>query len=101
MTSAQTILSHYKEIEEWQAQLYKYFHRHPEVSLQEFKTAERIEEELHGLDLKTQRIGETGVVAVIENGEGKTILARADIDALPVKEATGAQVTAALAYLGK
>lgn len=89
MTSAQTILSQYKEIEDWQTQLYKHFHRYPEVSLQEFKTAERIEEELHGLDLKTQRIGETGVVAVIENGEGKTILARADIDALPVKEATG------------
>lgn len=89
MTVAQQILAQYEDLEGWQKDLYKHFHRHPEVSLQEFKTVERIEEELKTFGLESQRIGETGLVVVVENGEGKTILARADIDALPVNEATG------------
>ena len=74
---------------EWQRALYEHFHRHPELSLQEQATAERIEQELAGIGLAAQRIGGTGVVAVLENGPGPTVLARADIDALPVPEATG------------
>lgn len=89
MANAQKILEQYSQISSWQEGLYKYFHRNPELSLKEFNTAERIEDELKNLGLEPQRIGETGVVAVIENGEGKTVLARADIDALPVTENTG------------
>lgn len=73
---------------EWQRGLYRHFHRHPELSLAEHGTAERIEAELTGLGLDVQRIGGTGVVTVLENGAGPTVLARADIDALPVTEAT-------------
>ncbi|SDR91530.1 hippurate hydrolase [Brevibacterium siliguriense] len=73
---------------DWQRAVYKDLHRHPEVSLAEHKTAERIESELTGLGLDVKRIGCTGRVTVIENGEGPTVLARADIDALPVTEDT-------------
>ncbi|MCR8670949.1 amidohydrolase [Agrococcus sp. HG114] len=74
---------------EWQRSLYEHFHRHPELSLQEHATAERIEQELTELGLAPRRVGGTGVVAVLENGTGPTVLARADTDALPVTEATG------------
>jgi amidohydrolase len=73
----------------WQRQLYRDLHRHPELSLAEHRTAERIEAELRGLGLVVQRIGGTGVVGVLENGAGPTVLARADTDALPVTEDTG------------
>lgn len=74
---------------EWQRDIYKHFHRHPELSLDEHQTAERIESELTDLGLAVKRLGDTGRVAVIENGQGPTVLARADIDALPVTEDTG------------
>lgn len=73
-------------LEDWQEELYKDVHRHPELSMQEEQTAGRIERELSQLGLETRRFGGTGVVAVIENGKGPTVLARADIDALPVTE---------------
>lgn len=74
---------------DWQEELYKDLHRRPELGLQEHRTSERIHQELKDLGLETTSIGGTGVVAVIENGEGPTIMARADIDALPVTERTG------------
>ncbi|WP_181274296.1 amidohydrolase [Brevibacterium oceani] len=74
---------------EWQRDLYKHLHQHPELSLDEHETAERIGSELTGLGLDVKRIGNTGRVTVIENGDGPTVLARADIDALPVTEDTG------------
>lgn len=55
---------------DWQREVYKDFHRHPEISFAEHKTAERVESDLTGLGLDVRRIGETGRVAVIENGEG-------------------------------
>lgn len=70
----------------WQEDFYKESHRHPELSMQEEQTASRIEKELEGLGLASRRFGGTGVVSVIENGEGPVVLARADIDALPVTE---------------
>lgn len=69
--------------------LYRELHQHPELSLAEHRTAERIEAELSSLDVEVQRIGGTGVVAIIRNGAGPTVLARADTDALPVSEQTG------------
>ncbi|WP_288026385.1 amidohydrolase [Arthrobacter sp.] len=74
---------------QWQRELYKEFHRHPELSLQEVATAKTVEDKLTGWGYAVQRIGGTGVVGVLENGEGACVLARADIDALPVTEATG------------
>jgi amidohydrolase len=74
---------------DWQRTLYQDLHRYPELSLQEHRTAERIEAELAGLGVAVQRIGGTGIVGVLENGDGPTVLARADTDALPVTEDTG------------
>lgn len=74
---------------DWQREVYKDLHRHPEVSLDEHKTADRIASELGDLGLEVIRISATGLVTVIDNGTGPTVLARADIDALPVTEDTG------------
>ncbi|WP_293696396.1 amidohydrolase [uncultured Agrococcus sp.] len=73
----------------WQLRLYTDLHRQPELSGEEKKTAVRVEQELQDLGLETRRFGGTGVVAALENGEGPTVLGRADLDALPVMEATG------------
>ncbi|PLA38408.1 amidohydrolase [Corynebacterium coyleae] len=70
-------------------ELYKHFHQHPELSMQEHATAERIVKELESSGIRVTRVGETGVVAVVDNGEGPVVAMRADIDALPVKEASG------------
>ena len=57
---------------------------------EEFSTANRIEKELNSLGLETRRVDGTGVNAEIKGcGEGKTIILRADIDALPVEETNG------------
>ncbi|KAL4804158.1 hypothetical protein BDV18DRAFT_143922 [Aspergillus unguis] len=72
-------------------ELYKYFHAHPELSLQEQATADRIAAHLASLNAYEihTRIGGYGLVGVLKNGPGKTVLLRADIDALPVLEQTG------------
>lgn len=88
MTTA-AFLERFDSQSDWQRELYKDFHRHPEVSLDESATAQRIASELENMGLSVQHISETGLVAVIENGPGSTVLARADIDALPVSEDTG------------
>jgi metal-dependent amidase/aminoacylase/carboxypeptidase family protein len=71
--------------------LYKHFHTHPELSFQEVETAAKIHAELSKLGSYEviPKIGGTGLAAVFKNGKGKTVLLRADIDALPVAEKTG------------
>lgn len=69
---------------------YEDLHAHPELSFAEHRTAGIMAERLGSLGYDvTTGIGGTGVVATMSNGEGPTVLLRADIDALPVKEATG------------
>lgn len=70
-------------------ELYKHFHQHPELSMQEDATAARIAAELEAAGIEVTRIGRTGLVAKVENGEGPVVAFRADIDALPVKELSG------------
>ncbi len=70
-------------------EVYKDFHRSPELSMQETRTAAAIAEKLTGLGLRTQTFGGTGVVSVIENGDGPVIAYRADTDGLPITEDTG------------
>lgn len=86
---ARRILSGLTATRPQREELYKYFHQHPELSMQEHGTADRIVQELEALSIPTTRIGETGVVAIIENSDGPVVAVRADIDALPVKEASG------------
>jgi amidohydrolase len=70
--------------------LYKDIHSHPELSMQEHRTASIAADRLRsaGYDVTTG-IGNTGVVGMLRNDEGPTIMLRADMDALPVREATG------------
>ena len=72
------------------ATVYRDLHQHPELSFQEHRTAALAAEQLAawGYDVSTG-IGGTGVVGVLENGPGPTALLRADMDGLPVLEATG------------
>ncbi len=77
-----------RENAEYIVNLRRYFHRYPEISAKEYRTAEKIEEELDKLGIAHERVGETGVYAEIDGAaEGdKTIFLRADIDALAVNE---------------
>lgn len=71
------------------AALFKHFHANPELSHREFKTAARIAEEMRALGYEvTEGVGGTGVVSVMKNGAGPTVMIRADMDGLPVKEDT-------------
>ncbi|RKW36382.1 MAG: amidohydrolase [Lachnospiraceae bacterium] len=64
------------------------FHQNPELSLKEFRTASRIEEELTKFGIKHSRVGETGVLGILKGDKpsDKVLLLRADIDALPINE---------------
>ncbi|MEV0787449.1 M20 family metallopeptidase [Streptomyces sp. NPDC050423] len=70
--------------------LYQDLHRHPELGLREYRTAKKAADALRefGYDV-TEGIGGTGVIGVLANGDGPVVMARADMDALPVREQTG------------
>jgi amidohydrolase len=72
------------------APLWDHFHQHPELSLMETETAKRLAKELRavGFDV-TENVGGTGIVAIMKNGAGPTVMVRADMDGLPVKEQSG------------
>jgi len=72
-------------------ELYKELHANPELSLHEVETAARVAKELRAAGLEvTEKVGGHGIVGVLRNGDGPVILVRTDLDALPVKELTGA-----------
>jgi hippurate hydrolase len=79
-----------KDYDTYLAELWDHFHQNPELSLVEFKTAERMATELRaaGFDV-TEGVGGTGVVAMLENGDGPLVMMRADMDGLPVEEKSG------------
>jgi amidohydrolase len=72
------------------AEFYRDLHRNPELSMQERRTSAKAAERLRaaGYTVATG-VGRTGVVGVLENGSGPTVMLRADMDALPVREQTG------------
>jgi amidohydrolase len=70
--------------------LYKDIHQHPELSMQEVRTAKIVADQMESLGYGvTRNIGVTGVVSVLKNGAGPTVMLRADMDALPMAENTG------------
>lgn len=70
--------------------LYRHFHANPELSGGEESTAQRLAEELEAAGFNVTRgVGGHGVVGIHENGEGPTVMVRADLDALPIRESTG------------
>ncbi|MDZ4403118.1 amidohydrolase [Prosthecobacter sp.] len=71
--------------------LYQELHANPELSMHEVETAARIAKELREAGLEvSEKVGGHGIVGVLKNGDGPVILVRTDLDALPVKEQTGA-----------
>ncbi|MCJ1386218.1 hypothetical protein MMC17_009344 [Xylographa soralifera] len=69
--------------------IYRDIHQNPDLSLQEARTADIVAKHLSNLDFDVQQhIGGCGIVGVLQNGPGKTVLLRADMDALPISEDT-------------
>ena len=70
--------------------LFDHFHRNPELSGMEVRTAARMAQELRALGYEvTEGVGGTGVVGVLRNGDGPTVMIRADMDGLPLREQSG------------
>lgn len=81
--------------------LYKDLHAHPELSMQETRTAGIAADHLKksGFEV-TIGVGKTGVVGILRNGDGPTVMLRADMDALPIREATGLPYASTVAATG-
>lgn len=78
------------EYNSYLSDLFVHFHSNPELSFQEHATATRMAEELRAAGFEvTENIGQTGLVAIMENGPGPMVAMRADMDALPVEENSG------------
>ena len=86
----QAILSGLPGVRDQEEKFYRELHAHPELSHQENDTSAKVAARLgtDGYEVH-EHLGGTGVVGVMHNGEGPTVLLRADMDALPVEEATG------------
>ncbi|WP_406151254.1 M20 family metallopeptidase [Streptomyces sp. NBC_01012] len=87
---ARTVLAGLTDVRPDLEEFYKDLHRNPELGLREHRTAKKAADALRacGYDV-TEGIGGTGVIGVLTNGDGPVVMARADMDALPVKEDTG------------
>ena len=70
--------------------LFTHFHRNPELSFMETKTAKKLADELRKSGFTvTEKVGGTGIVAILKNGDGPLVMMRADMDGLPIKEKSG------------
>jgi hippurate hydrolase len=84
------VLAGQEGIKAWQEDVYRTMHQHPELSNQEVHTAATAADALRKAGYEVhEKIGTTGVVGILKNGNGPTVLVRADMDALPMKEQTG------------
>src|SRR5579875_3671356 len=89
-SAASAVLAHLDEDRARMEDFYRTLHEHPELSHHESNTAAAVAERLRADGYTvTTGIGGTGVVGVLRNGDGPSVLLRADMDALPVQEATG------------
>lgn len=84
------VLAGRNDIRDWQQDLYKWLHQHPELSFREHNTAAKMGERLRsfGFDV-VEGVGGTGLIGTLRNGPGASVLMRAELDALPIKEQTG------------
>ena len=79
-----------KDYDESLADLFVWFHSHPELSFREYETSARLAEELRAAGVEvTEGVGGTGVVGMLRNGDGPLVMVRADMDGLPIREDTG------------
>ena len=82
--------------------LFRHFHANPELSLQEFETSERLGDELEALGFTvTRNINETGLVGTMNNGDGPSLVIRADMDGLPVREDSGLEYASTVTQVNK
>jgi amidohydrolase len=89
-SAVESVLAGLVSARAWQEELYRDVHQHPELSHQEHRTAELVADRLRQSGYEVHEgVGGTGVVGLLRNGEGPVVLLRADMDALPVREATG------------
>ena len=87
---ATAVLAGLGAVRGWVEELYRDVHAHPELPHQEHRTAEVVAARLRAAGCVVHEgVGGTGVVGVLRNGAGPTVLLRADMDALPVREETG------------
>jgi len=74
----------------WLDGIYKDLHAHPEIAFQETRTAGKLAGEMRKLGFTvTEKVGRTGLVAILKNGAGPTVLVRTELDGLPMEEKTG------------
>jgi amidohydrolase len=91
MAALDDILAGYEALRPAQEAFYQDLHHHPELSHQEHRTAQRVAGQLRSDGFTVQTgIGGTGVTGVLANGSGPAVLLRCELDALPLREATGA-----------
>src|SRR3954467_1583896 len=89
-SAVSSVLAGLQQTRPWVEELYRDIHQHPELSHRETRTAGLVADRLRGAGFEVhERVGGTGVVGLLRNGDGATVLLRADMDALPVREATG------------
>lgn len=89
MAIIEKIIDKCDKYEDETIELRRKIHKNPELSNKEYETSKLVENYLLNLGIKTKRIGETGILGILKcKGEGKTLLLRADMDALPIDEET-------------
>ena len=89
------LLQRAKELEPEMLENRRWLHRHPELGFELHETCAFVEKKLKAMGYAPQRMSKTGIVATVGRAGGKTILLRADMDALPMKEESGLQFSAA------
>ncbi len=90
------------DYEAYLAPLFVHFHQNPELSFLENKTAARMAQELRSAGVTvTENVGGTGVVGMLQNGEGPLVLVRADMDGLPVLEKSGLDYASTATQVGQ
>ncbi|MGN6752644.1 MAG: amidohydrolase, partial [Intrasporangium sp.] len=89
-TAAAAVLDRLDEIRPGLEDFYRDLHAHPELSHEEHRTGDKVASRLTAAGFEVHSgVGGTGVVGILRNGDGPAVLMRADMDALPVHEATG------------
>jgi hippurate hydrolase len=88
--AARAVLGGLDAVRVWQEDLYRDLHAHPELPHQERRTADLVATRMRDAGCEVyEGVGDTGVVGIVRNGAGPSVLLRADMDALPVREETG------------
>jgi amidohydrolase len=84
------VFAHVDAMYPWADAIYKDLHAHPEIAFQETRSAAKLAGEMRKLGFQvTEKVGRTGLVALLRNSAGPTVLVRTELDGLPMEEKTG------------